>query len=100
MGLLVNFINKFKNNKQNKKYATWLNGGTPIFSQFGQNIYASDVVQQAISCIVTEMKKINPVHIRIEGNDSIPVINGDNIQRLLNQPNERMTQSDFLEKVY
>lgn len=98
MGLLANFIEKFKNNKQNKKYAAWLNGGTPIFSQFGQNIYASDVVQQAISCIVTEMKKISPVHIRVEKNDAMPV--DDNLQRLLNQPNERMTQSDFLEKVY
>lgn len=99
MGLLVNFINKFKNNKQNKKYATWLNSGTPIFSQFGQNIYASDVVQQAISCIVTEMKKVSPAHIKVDKNDSIPVADSQ-IQKFLNQPNERMTQSDFLEKVY
>ena len=28
------------------KYAKILNGYTPIFSQFGQDIYASDVVQQ------------------------------------------------------
>ncbi len=35
-----------------------LNGYTPIFSQFGNDIYASDVVQQAIVCIVDEMKKI------------------------------------------
>ena len=34
-----------------------LNGYTPIFSQFGNDIYASDVVQQAIVCIVDEMKK-------------------------------------------
>lgn len=98
MSILTEFINKFKKDKENKKYAERFFGGTPIFSQFGQNIYASDVVQQAISCIVTEMKKISPVHIRENGNDSIPV--NEDLQRLLNQPNERMTQSDFLEKVY
>lgn len=95
---LIDFINKFKNQKEQKNYASLLNSYAPIFSQFGQDIYASDVVQQAISCIVTEMKKITPQHIRENGSDSIPVY-GD-IQRLLNQPNERMTQGDFLEKVF
>lgn len=61
---LINFINKFKMQRQNKKYAAMLNGFTPIFSQFGNDIYASDVVQQAISCIVFEMKKLNPQHVR------------------------------------
>lgn len=98
MGILIDFVNKFKKQKENKSYAKVLNGYSPVFSQFGQDIYASDVVQQAISCIVTEMKKINPQHIRENGSDSIPVTS--DIQRLLNQPNERMTQSDFLEKVF
>ena len=57
---LIDFINKFKKIKQNFKYAKMLNGYTPIFSQFGQDIYASDVVQQAISCLVTELIKANP----------------------------------------
>ena len=61
---LIDFINKFKKPKENTKYAEILNGYTPIFSQFGQDIYASDVVQQAISCIVTELTKVNPFHIR------------------------------------
>ena len=74
------------------------NNDYPVFSQFGQNIYASDVVQQAISCIVTEMKKITPQHERVNNNDSIPV-DGD-VQRVLNHPNDIMTQSDFLEKVF
>lgn len=97
MGLL-DFINKFRKSKIENKYAELLNGYSPIFSQFGQDIYASDVVQQAISCIVTEMKKITPQHIRENGSDSIPI--ESDIQKLLNQPNERMTQSDFLEKVF
>ena len=74
-----------------------MNGYAPIFSQFGQNIYASDVVQQAISCIVSEMKKLRPEHIREKGNDIVPV-SGD-LQRVLNNPNPLMTTSDFLEKI-
>lgn len=78
-------------------WAQTLNGYTPIFSQFGTNIYASDVVQQAVKCIVDEMKKLNPTHIRYNGNDPVPV-NG-NIQNILNNPNPLMTTSEFLEKV-
>lgn len=74
-----------------------LNGYMPVFSQFGENIYASDVVQQCIYCIVTEMKKLNPHHIRTIENDIVPV-SGD-IQRVLNKPNNLMTTSDFIEKI-
>lgn len=95
---LIDFVNKFVKQKENKSYAKILNGMTPVFGQFGQDIYASDVVQQAINCLVTELTKINPQHIRKNGSDYIPV-DGD-IQKLLNQPNERMSQSDFLEKVF
>ena len=80
-----------------QKWAQTLNGYAPVFSQFGTNIYASDVVQQAIKCIVDEMKKLNPVYIRYNGNDPVPV-NSD-IQTVLNNPNPLMTTSEFLEKV-
>ena len=80
-----------------QKWAQTLNGYVPVFSQFGTNIYASDVVQQAIKCIVDEMKKLNPTHIRYNGNDPVPV-NSD-IQTVLNNPNPLMTTSEFLEKV-
>lgn len=95
---LFDFMKKYKDQKLHKKFAAMLNGYTPIFSQFGQNIYASDVVQQAISCIVFEMKKLNPQHVRINGSDPMPVY--DDIQTLLEYPNDRMTQSDFIEKVF
>ena len=77
--------------------AQTLNGYSPIFSQFGTNIYASDVVQQAVKCIVDEMKKLNPTHVRYNGNDPVPV--NSNIQSILNNPNPLMTTSEFLEKV-
>lgn len=79
------------------KYAEMLNGFTPIFSQFGENIYASDVVQQAVNCIVSEMKKLNPQHVRQNGSDVIPV-NSDK-QNVLTVPNEIMTTSEFIEKI-
>ena len=92
MGIFDLFKKKDKN-KDNKIYAEMLNGNTPIFSQFGTNIYASDVVQQAINCIVTEIKKLTPKHIL----NDIPVKNSS-LQYILNNPNELMTTSEFLEK--
>ena len=82
---------------QNTAYADMLNGFTPIFSQFGDDIYVSDVVQQAINCIVMEMKKLNPTHVRVNGADSVPV--SGSVQAVLNAPNEIMTTADFLEKI-
>ena len=97
MGWLSNLFNKQTENPTKTTYAEVMSGYAPIFSQFGQNIYASDVVQQAISCIVTEMKKLRPEHIREKDNDIIPV--NSSLQRVLNNPNPLMTASDFLEKV-
>ena len=97
MGWLSNLFNKQTENPTQTKYAEVMSGYAPIFSQFGTNVYASDVVQQAISCIVSEMKKLRPEHIREIGNDIVPV-NSD-LQTVLNNPNPRMTTSDFLEKV-
>lgn len=78
-------------------YADSLTGHMPIYSQFGTDIYASDVVQQAISCIVQEMKKLAPTHVRENGMDVTTV--NDSLHRVLQNPNPIMTTSDFLEKV-
>lgn len=95
MGWLSNLFKK--ETPTQTKYAEVMSGYAPIFSQFGQDIYASDVVQQAISCIVTEIKKLKPEHIRENGSDVIPV--NSSLQRVLNNPNPLMTTSEFLEKV-
>ena len=79
-------------------YAKMMNGQVPIFSQFGNNIYASDVVQQAISCIVQEISKLNPMHVKImNGVDSVP--QESDVQNVLDAPNEIMSTSDLLEKI-
>ena len=97
MGWLSNLFSKQAKKVNNSTYAEMMSGYAPIFSQFGQDIYASDVVQQAISCIVNEIKKLTPEHIREIDSDIIPV-KGD-LQDVLNNPNPIMTQSEFLEKV-
>lgn len=83
--------------RQRYKYAQMLNGRMPIFSQFGTNIYASDVVQQAVYCIVKEAKKLTPCHIRGLGSDVMPV--SGPLQRVLESPNAVMTTAVMLERI-
>ena len=94
MGL---FDKLFKRSPKQVKFAPSLDGWSPIFGMFGDNIYCSDVVQQAVKCIVDEMKKLNPLHIRYIGNDPSPV-RDSTVQSVLNNPNPLMTTSEFLEK--
>lgn len=91
------FDKLFHRQPANRKYAPTLDGFTPIYSQFGNNIYASDVVQQALKCIVDEIKKLTPTHIRYKGNDPVPV--KSTVQDVLDDPNPLMTTSEFLEKI-
>lgn len=94
----MGWLDKLRRKPKTKtKYAQMLNGYTPIYSQFGDDIYASDVVQQAINCIVMECKKLIPQHVKNDGSDVIPV-NSD-VQAVLNAPNEIMTTTDFIEKI-
>lgn len=76
-----------------------MTGNVPIFSQYGTDIYSYDVVQQAIRCIVSEVKKLQPRHIRegTSGRD-VTAVKG-NIQNVLDCPNPVMTTTEFLEKV-
>ena len=91
------FWDFFKNKKRELTWIKSLNGMAPIFSQFGQDIYASDVVQQAIYCIVSEMKKLTPKHVRKSGDDVQPV--SGRIQDVLENPNPLMTTSEMIEKI-
>lgn len=94
----MSWLDKLRKKAPSKsKYADMLSGYTPLYSQFGQDIYASDVVQQAIMCIVSEMKKLIPSHIRQMDIDVTPV--KGNVQNVLNFPNETMTTSDLIEKM-
>lgn len=75
-----------------------MDGWVPNYPQFGDNAYASVVVQQALKCIVDEVKKLNPSHIRMQDTDPVPV-SKSTIADVLRIPNPLMTTIEFLEKV-
>lgn len=86
-----------KKRRDQRKFAQMLNGRIPIFSHFGTNIYSSDVVQQACFCIVQEIKKLTPRHVRRIGSDVEPV--AGRLQSVLDAPNAVMTTADMLERI-
>ena len=96
---LMDFIKGFSSRgRQNLQLAKMLND-TPVFSQFGESIYASDVVQNCIDVIATEVSKLSPQHI-LTDNNGIQKIPKSSINRLFRfAPNPIMTTRDFLEKV-
>ena len=91
------FDRLFKRKPKNTRYAPTLNGFMPFYSTDFSNIYCSDAVVQALKCIVDEMKKLNPKHVRYTGSDPSPV--KGNIQEVLDNPNPLMTTSEFIEKI-
>ena len=96
----MGFFDFLKKKKQDNKYSLikgqdW--GTPPLYTQFGSNIYKSIVVQQAINCIVREVKKLQPQHV-IKKNNALEAVS-DEIQNVLDNPNPLMTTTDFLEKI-
>lgn len=90
-----------KNKKEDNKNLGRVKGldwWSPLYSQFGSDIYASDVVQQAINCIVREMKKLSPQHVQTKGENYMLAVN-DDVQAVLDNPNELMTTTDLIEKI-
>lgn len=93
---ITNIFNKKK--KAQMQYAKMLNGYIPVFSQFGENIYSSDIVQMCIDIIATECSKLRPNHIRID--DGMQINVKGSLNRLFKfAPNSLMTTRDFIEKV-
>lgn len=99
MGWFKTLIGALSNKNGNYKYAAMLSGRMPIYSTFGRDIYASDVVTQATRCVTDEIMKLAPTHVVKRGADIVPATRGDNLQRILNNPNHYMTTADFLSKV-
>lgn len=94
----IEFIKSRLGAKRGKQYASSPTSWLPIFSMNGNTEYDSVVVQQAINCIVKEMKKLYPQHVvRSKEGDIEPQM--DSIQRVLERPNPLMSTSDFVEKI-
>lgn len=101
MALKDYFKNAFTKSKSDRQmqFAKFMDGYSPIFSQFGQDVYASDVVQMCIDVIATECSKLKPKHIRTS-NDGMQEIVKSSFNRLFKfAPNELMTTRDFIEKI-
>jgi len=99
MGWFDSLVQRFNKPPNGSSQLAMINGNVPIYGQFGQNVVASDVVQQAIACIAQEISKLTPKHIRFDKNNlQVPVF--DSISDLLEYgPNEWSTTKDFLEKI-
>ena len=96
MGVL-NYLKGVFSGKESKWWG-WLSNSTPIFSSFGNNIYLSDYVNNAIDRVATEISKIDLKSVVITG-DTIKVQN-DDITRLFRfKPNPLQTSSDFFSNV-
>lgn len=99
LGKLKDFLFESEEKKNDGlQYYQILNNSLPIFSQFGHDVYASDVVQQAVYAIVKEMKKLNPRHVIESNRDVIPV--EDDTHFLLQFPNSLQTFEEFQERYY
>lgn len=99
MGWFQNLLKPLTSKNDGLRYADVMSGRTPLYTAFGRDIYASDVVTQATKCVTDEVMKMAPVHMIRKGADAVPAQAGDTLQRILNAPNHYMTTADFLSKV-
>lgn len=97
MGWFDNLKTKFNNKGNGLVQARMLSGQTPVFSQFGNDVYISDIMQQCMGCITEEMRKLRLHHIVKK--DGKEYIKESKLNRLFEYGvNEIMTTSDFMEK--
>ncbi len=94
---LIDIFKSIGAKKGQRTLASMLNN-EPVFVQFGNDIYASDIVQCAIDTIATEFSKMQLQHIRLSTDGKQEIVNSS-IQKLFTvSPNPYMTTRDFLEQ--
>ena len=71
------------------RITAWLANNQPVFTQFGNNIYLSDFVNNAIDRVATEISKINIKSV-VDKGDSL-IIQNDDITTLPEQANPLQT---------
>lgn len=97
MGVL-NYLKSVLPRSQASQYKLWLTDTQPVFSNFGEDIYLSDFVNNAIERVAMEISKIELKSV-VEQRSDIMVQN-DDITRLFRfKPNPLQTTSDFLANV-
>lgn len=78
-----------------KLYNSWISDNRAIFSSFGNDIYMSDFVNNAIDRIASEISKIDIKSV-VEKDDTIKIQNDDITRLFKYKPNPLQTTSDFL----
>ena len=70
-----------------------------LFTDFGDNINASDVVKICIDRIATHSAKLKPRYVKTEDNETVQEKKGNLAYLLKFQPNPLMTPYDFIYRV-
>lgn len=92
---LKNAVARYREGRRERFVRDVMNNSRPVFSQFGRDIYASDIVNNCIDRIATEISKID-VRSVVENGDIVTEQN-DDITRLFRfKPNPLQTSKDFL----
>ncbi|NLZ52388.1 MAG: phage portal protein, partial [Thermoanaerobacteraceae bacterium] len=95
----LDYLKNLFKGRETKRYHAWLSDSAPIFTDsFGNNIYLSDFVNNAIDRVASEISKIELKSV-VERGDMVQVQN-DDITRLFRfKPNPLQTTSDFFSSV-
>ena len=83
---------------QSRKITAWLTDSEPVFSSFGNNIYMSDFVNNAIDRVASEISKIDVKSV-IQTDENVKVQNDDITRLFRTKPNPLQTASDFLASI-
>lgn len=88
--------NKQKNNER-MSYAKTMQGNTPSYSYFGENVMNDETVFSITQRIIDEYSKLSPKHIRTVDGKQVKVAD-NRINELLKFPNDNESIADFLSK--
>ena len=98
MGVVRDFLNKFKNNRTKYHILKLLSGLSPTFQKVSGKLEENIVARESIDTIATNIAKMTPRHYQQKKNGKV-LVNGD-INRLLSlRPNPYMSSYDFWYKI-
>ena len=101
---MANILSKIFKPKAAKGYISFndavsMVGYEPNFSRFGSNVLNSAIVYSAVMLKCRTFAKLDPRHIRNEG-DKVTTVTDSSIARLFRNPNHYQTMYEFLHQAY
>ena len=92
---IKNVVRKYQSWRDRQFVKSVLNDSQPVFESFGNDIYMSDIVNNCIDRIATEISKLTVKSVVDTG--EIVKVQNDDLTRLFRfQPNPLQTTKDFL----